>query len=200
MGRSGSTVVYEALSRALATSHFPTPLQTQALRLVADQAWNLECTRFAPGIVYKTHGLAHELPSNSGARVVFLFGSATDAALSVLACRDRYGPRWIEQHFEHLRADGPFEDLGNRDVLRFGDQLEGWIGKFGTSRLILHYDALWDHADTLSEFTSVPVQLPARRARSGAVAADAATRARFAETYAALDAQVAALPVCQVLT
>ncbi|MFX4296132.1 hypothetical protein [Pseudosulfitobacter pseudonitzschiae] len=132
--------------------------------------------------------------------MVFLFGSATDAALSVLACRDRYGTRWIEQHLEHLRADGSFEDLGNRDVLRFGDQLDSWIGKSGTPRLILHYDALWDHVDTLSEFTGVPVLLPARRARSGAAAADSATRARFAETYAALDARIAALPACQEFT
>lgn len=199
MGRSGSTLAYDALRRAVAMARFPGPLQAQGLRLVSDQAWDLDRTRFVPGVVYKTHDLAHELPEGSGTKVVFLFGSATDAALSVLACRDRYGPRWIEQHFEHLRASGPFEELGARDVLRFGEQVDGWIGKAGTQRLILHYDALWDHAQTLSDFAGVPVRLPPRRPRNGASAADAETRAHFAATYGALDARIAALPVCQVL-
>lgn len=199
MGRSGSTLVWDALRQAVTLERFPGLLQRQGLRLVSDQAWNLSRARFAPGVVYKTHGLADELPTDSGARVVFLFGSATDAALSVHACRDRYGERWIEQHFEHLRASGPFEELGARDVLRFSEQLDGWIGKSGTERLILHYDALWDHVDTLSEFTGASIKLPPRRARGGAAAAHTETRARFAQTYAKLDARIAAMPLCQVL-
>jgi hypothetical protein len=199
MGRSGSTVVWDAVRHAVAQSRFPGPLKAQGLRMVSDQAWDLDKTQFAPGVVYKTHGLAQELPDRTGAKVVFLFGSATDAALSVLACRDRYGPDWIKLHFEHLRASGPFDDLATRDVLRFSDQLDGWIGKAGTRRLILHYDALWDHQDTLSDFVGVPVTLPERRARKGATAADPQTRSLFEETYAALDARIAALPACQVL-
>mgnify|MGYP000376599373 CR=1 FL=1 len=196
MGRSGSTLVWNVLRQAMAEVRFPRPLYAHGLRLVSDQAWDLDRTHLASGVVYKTHGLARELPDCSGAKVVFLFGSATDAALSVLACRDRYGAHWISQHFEHLRADGPFEDLGRRDVLRFGEQLDGWIAKSGTHRLILHYDALWDHMQTLSNFAGVPVRLPPRRPRSGSTSADAGTRARFAETYAALDARIASLPVC----
>ncbi|AHM03738.1 hypothetical protein roselon_01350 [Roseibacterium elongatum DSM 19469] len=200
MGRSGSTLVHDALCQAVTRARFPAALQGQGLRIVTDQAWDLDARPFAPGIVYKTHGLAEELPDHSGAKVVFLFGSATDAALSVLACRDHYGDRWIRDHFAHLRASGPFEELGDRDVLRFGDQLDGWIGKTGTPRMILHYDALWDTEEALSRFVGVPVTLPARRARSGATAADAETRARFAASYAELDARIAALPRCQVLS
>lgn len=199
MGRSGSTLVWEALRRAVLEARFPGLPHAQGLRLVSDQAWDLDRVRLARGVVYKSHGLAHELPNDSGAKVVFLFGSATDAAISVMSCRDRYGPSWISQHFEHLRANGPFEDLVRRDVLRFGEQLDGWIGKAGTQRLIIHYDALWDHEATLSDFTGVGISLPPRRPRSGAMAVDAETRARFAETYAALDERIAALPVCQVL-
>jgi len=199
MGRSGSTVVWDALREAVATARFPRVLRREGLRLVSDSAWSLERMHFAPGVVYKTHGLAHELPHGTGAKVIFLFGSATDAALSVLACRDRYGPSWIEKHFEHLRADGPFEDLGQRDVLRFGEQIDAWIAKTGTQRLILHYEALWDHVGTLSEFAGVTVRLPPRRPRSGARAAESETAARVAETYAALDERIASLPVCQVL-
>ena len=199
MGRSGSTLIWDALRRAIAVARFPGPLQAQGLRLVSDQAWDLDRIRFARGVVYKTHGLASELPENHGVKVIFLFGSATDAALSVRACRDRYGARWIKQHFEHLRAAGPFEDLGARDVLRFGEQLDGWIGKTGTPRMILHYDAVWDHVQTLSDFVGVPVRLPPRHPRSSASVADSETRARFAEAYETLDARIAAMPACQVL-
>lgn len=199
MGRSGSTLVCDALRQAVACARFPYPLRTLGLRLVSDHAWDLDSTRYAPGVVYKTHGLAEELPQNSGAKVVFLFSSATDAALSVLACRDRYGERWIRDHFERLRASGPFEELGTRDVLRFADQLDGWLGKTGTPRMIVHYDALWDNEEALSRFVGVPVKLPIRRARTSATAADTETRARFAASYADLDARIAAIPRCQVL-
>ncbi|OOY06992.1 MULTISPECIES: hypothetical protein [unclassified Thioclava] len=154
---------------------------------------------FHPGIVYKTHGLAEELPDHSGAKVVFLFGSATDAALSVLSCETRYGPDWIVEHFRHLRASGTIDELAQRDVLRFSDQLDGWIGKTSTPRIILRYGGLWDYQDALSDFTGVRVALPPKRARKGAGAADAETRGRFVQTYAALDARIAALPDCQVL-
>ena len=199
MGRSGSTLVVDALREAMSQARFPKALHRQGLRIVADEAWDLDRKTFRPGVVYKTHGLADELPEDSGAQVVFLFGSALDAALSVLACRDRYPDGWITDHFDHLRASGSFDDLGHWDVLRFGEQLDGWIGKSGTRRMILHYDALWDNEDKLAEFTGVPLRLPPRRERTGATSADAKNRARFAKTYAALDARIAAMPRCQVL-
>lgn len=199
MGRSGSTLICDALRDAFARKRFPGIMNSQGSRVVSDPAWDLDVMHFRPGVVYKTHGLSEELPDGSGARVVFLFGSATDAALSVLACRDRFGEDWIKLHFEHLRASGTFDELGDRDVLRFGDQLDGWLGKSGTPRIAMHYDALWDHQRTLSEFVGAEIQLPKRRARSGSKAADAATRARFADTYAELDAKIASMPTCQVL-
>lgn len=199
MGRSGSTLVWDALRQAFAAHRSGGWFEGPLTRLVSEQAWDLGTVRFVPGVVYKTHGLAEELPDESGARVVFLFGSATDAALSVLSCKTRYGPDWIAEHFRHLRASGGFSELAKRDVLRFSDQLDGWIGKSGTPRMILRYDSLWDHEQTLSEFAGVRVKLPIRRARLGATAADESTRARYLETYAALDEKIAAMPDCQVL-
>lgn len=200
MGRSGSTLVWSALRQAVAAARFPRPLRAHGLRLVSDQAWDLDRTRLTPGVVYKTHGLAQELPDCSGAKVVFLFGSATDAALSVLACRDRYGMRWIEEHFAHMRAHGAFDELGDRDVLRFEEQLDGWVQKSGTPRLILHYDAIWEYEHTLSEFLGTRVSLPPRRQRTGATSADPEMLTRFAGTYAKLDARIATMPRCQVLS
>ena len=198
MGRSGSTLIWDALRYGMANSRFPW-MGKNGVRLVTETAWDLSTIRFKPGVVYKTHGLAHELPSNCSAKVVFIFGSATEAALSVLACRSKYGDHWIKEHFVHLRAKGHIGDLGDRDVLRFGEQIDGWIGKTGIERLILHYDALWEHERTLSEFAGVNVKLRPRRPRVSTEAVDSKTRAFFAQTYSALDERIRLLPTCQLL-
>lgn len=198
MGRSGSTLIFKAIRDAYSDARFG-PDSKFGRRMVSDEAWDLDRVRYRRGVVYKTHGFAHELPPNAGAKVIFLVGSASDAALSVLACRDSKGPQWIADHLLHLRAQGSFDELATRDVLRFGEQLDSWTGPHDAERLILHYDALWDCVDVLSEFVGVSVKLPPRRARSGAVAADAKTTAIFRATYAELDARIEAMSAYRII-
>lgn len=199
MGRSGSTIVWNAVAQAVATDRFKS-LGHLGIKIVSDQAWDLGKKKLLPGIVYKTHALADEFPRDSGAKVVFLFGSATDAALSVLSCERRYGLDWVKEHFMHVRASGPFEALGEYDVLRFGEQIEGWVGLSGVPRLILHYDALWEHQSTLSKFVGAPIELPRRQPRVGPSAANANTRARFALAYRDLDERINRMQKCQILS
>ncbi|WP_223477187.1 hypothetical protein [Oricola indica] len=175
------------------------PFQGLGIRVVSDYAWNLDETSFAQGVVYKTHDLAQSMPRGLGTKVVFVFGSASDAALSVVSCRNRYGEDWIEEHFEHLHASGRFEDLGEKDVLRFEEQIDGWLSLSGVPRAIIHYDALWDYSDDLSAFCGIPITLPPRRPRVGVSEFDAATKVRFERTYAALDERIGALPRFQIL-
>lgn len=199
MGRSGSTLVCKALRQAFSVKRFPASVKDLGLRVVTDTAWDLSEKSFRKGVVYKTHGLAEEFPVTSKAKVIFLFGCASDAALSVLSCHESKGEKWIEEHFEHLRARGTFAELSQRDVLRFEEQIDGWMGLKGTERLILHYDALWDHEDTLAKFVGAPVALPVRQARKGPSAVDKNTRSQFEATYAALDAKIKSMPQCQWL-
>lgn len=200
MGRSGSTIVWEAVCKAVARDRFR-HLRSLGLKVVSDSAWDLGTKRYFPGIVYKTHGLADELPPKSGAKIIFLFGLASDAALSVLFCQQLYGSEWIRRHFHHLRARGTFDDLGKRDVLRFAEQLDGWIGLAGIPRLILRYEALWESQSqsTLSEFVGIPVELPPRLKRTGPAAIDRQTREQFLATYQDLDRYINSIPACQVL-
>lgn len=155
---------------------------------------------FAKGVVYKSHALAEEFTNEGALRAVFLFGSASDAALSVLACEKRYGRDWIDQHFAHLRANGSFEDLPNHDVLRFEEQVRGWIGRDGLPRLILRYDAIWDHVDELADFLRLPIILPERRKRDGASMVPPELARRVRENYAPLDQWIAGLPDSQRLS
>ena len=199
IGRSGSTILFDALRDAVAAHRFPGLSQGLAIRLVSDTAWDMARTSFVPGVVYKTHGLPDEIDPQSGARVIFLFDKASDVALSVLSCRERYGDAWIAEHFRHLRAQGQLPELAERDILRFREQIDGWIGKTGLKRLIVHYDALWDNIDVLSEFAGVSLSLPPRRPRKSSDVPDPETRARYVESYAALNSHIATLPRIQVL-
>ena len=198
MGRSGSTLIYDAVRHSRA-ERWGKPFSGLAARIMSDTAWDLQHESFRNGVVYKTHGLAYELPAGSNAKVIFLFGPASDSALSVLACREKYGDEWIQEHLEHLRANGSFEEIGEKDVLRFADQLDGWTGQHDAKRLILHYDAIWDHQELISEFCGFPVNLPARRPRSGVTNADEATRKKFEATYSELDQRIESLPRCTIL-
>ena len=59
--------------------------------MVTDTAWDLSEKSFKKGVVYKTHGLAEEFPVSYKTKVIFLFGCASDAALSVLKWSGKFG-------------------------------------------------------------------------------------------------------------
>jgi hypothetical protein len=195
MGRSGSTLVYDALCDGMAAARFG-PLKWFGRRIVGDTAWELSRQSFMPGVVYKTHDLPIGLPRDCGARVVFLFGRASDAAISVLSCRRRYGAAWVAEHFAHMRALGSFDELSERDVLRFEEQIDGWLAVDHARILGLRYETLWKHADDLSRFVGFSVTLPDRRPRDGSKEIDLATAEKFTATYRALDEKIASLADC----
>lgn len=195
MGRAGSTLVYDALNKGMGLARFGADTYRNE-RFVRDVAWTLANARFRKGVVYKTHDFPHELKTVQDIRVVFTFGIPSDAARSVLGCDDKYGRAWIEEHFSHLRADGTFDEVCSRDVLRFGEQLDSWTGLTDLPVLALKYENLWDSGaqDALSRFVGFPVTLPVRKARESA-ALELGDRAKaLRSTYAALDARVAAMP------
>jgi len=192
MGRSGSTLVHNSICQGLGKARFGLS-NTLTSRLVAGYAWDLSEARLKPGVAYKTHALAHEMPVLPDAKVVFLFGSAVDAAVSVLSTEALYGTDWVQEHFGHLRAQGKFADLTSRDVLRFTDQLDGWFGLSGNPIIALHYDALWDNQDRLSDFLGFEVTLPIRRQRRSKSIAPAVLD-ELNVTYADLETRIAALP------
>lgn len=192
MGRSGSTLIHDAICQGLAKVRFGCS-GSLATRLVKNFAWDLGSTSLRNGVAYKTHALAEELNSRPDAKVVFLFGSAVDSALSVINARKVKGEAWIESHFNHMRAEGRIEELAERDVLRFSDQLDGWTNLTLNSSIAMKYESLWHNQDSLSDFLGFPVALPLRRERS-AKQVDSKVLERLRQTYAPLEAQIAAMP------
>lgn len=198
MGRSGSTVLHDSICEAYSRSRFPFLPYKLGMKIIRDQAWDLKTNTFISGWVYKTHGLADELPIKNNLKVIFIFGSASDAALSVLACHEKYGQAWINRHFEHLRANGTFDDLDSKDVLRFEEQIDGWVEKNGTERLIIHYESLWENEKNISKFIGLPIKLPKRKEREGAGKASKNTRILFDQTYSTLNKKIESLPKFQI--
>lgn len=195
MGRSGSTLVYDALVEGMVRARFGAfPYRLNGL--VKEEAWNLAGQTFYKGRVYKTHDLPSQFSSSDFPRVVFLFGLASDAARSVLHCEKTYGRAWIEEHFKHLSAIGELEDVPNRDVLRFADQLNAWLTFEGVPVLALRYEDLWnpETENILSRFAGFPVSFPERKNRKSISVELGAVGQRLNNTYADLDRRIAALP------
>lgn len=161
---------------------------------IRSEAWELGTDRILPGYVYKTHAPADELPADFDGRVVFLFGKASDAALSVISCRDRYGEDWITEHLQHLRATGTIEELCDHDILQFDKQIETWTNVERHDVLSLRYETLWDNVDVLSKFLDFEVELPERRTRTAYNLIDTETVDRVRQTYEYLDNKIAAMP------
>lgn len=81
-GRAGSTVVYGALSEAMARRRFLVGGRSSA-KIVKAGSWFLDAQALNPGVIYKTHDYPDALSGKRNLRAVFLFGSTIDAALSV---------------------------------------------------------------------------------------------------------------------
>ena len=199
MGRSGSTLVYDALRSAVGDERFGWLGHDRARATVTAMAFGPATTRFENGVVYKTHALPAEFDDVAGsalaeARFVFVFGPPSDAVISFLTLGERYSARWVRAHLHNLRATDDASEILDRDVLGLQRQLECWARVTHREVLCLEYDALWDEQSTLSDFLDLEIELPPRRDRlsTDLVAADQVALAR--RRYARGDAAVAALP------
>lgn len=196
MGRAGSTMVYDALVEGMTRKHFGSlvgSLVPARNSFVGRTAWDLSTTTLIGGTVYKTHDHPDSVAPERPAKFVFTFCAASDSVVSVHLCSQRYGREWTESHLEHMGADGPFEDIFERDVLRLAEQVEKWSSATHLDVLAIRYEALWNHVDILSEFVGFPVSLPPFRGRRAANA-DPRIVHRARALYREVDSAIAALP------
>lgn len=197
MGRSGSTIVWEAVRTARA-KRILLP-ENFGKRVISGNAWDLTSASLRPGVVYKTHALGHELPKTANAKVVFLYGSASDGALSILSCKERYGIEWVNKHLTHLRAYGNLSDVIESDVLRLEEQIDSWIGRQGTPRILINYEYLWECRSELSKFLKLDIQLPEKRERKSKYYLEEKLITKIKKNYSSLDDKIAKLPKFQIM-
>lgn len=194
MGRAGSTLVFEALVKGLAMQRFgPLGNRYGVRRIVQSWAFDLGKTNLIGGVVYKTHDFPSTTLAAADPKIVYVFGMASTAAVSVFSCLERYGPSWTDRHLAHLRANGPLEQIWTSDILRIEDQIEAWTNLQNMDVMAVRYESLWDHEKTISDFVEFSISLPARRERLTANAASDMVK-RAADLYGPIDDRIAALP------
>ena len=187
-GRSGSTMMYNALAEAMSQARFG-----RTRPFVWDESWTLGEKTLRKGIVYKTHDYPQAIAGRDDLRCVFVFGAATDAALSVIAQEDTRGRDWIDDHLDHLKAPGSYDDILTEDSLGIARQLEAWSTFDGAPVLCLRYEGLWDNLEAIRDFAEVPVTLPPRRPRAEKPASADVTDAIRA-VYGPIDRMLDRLP------
>jgi hypothetical protein len=191
MGRSGSTLVYDAVVDAVIAS---SPLRRiiWPKKLTADWSWTLGEKALQNGVVYKSHDYPDRLKGTK-ARCLFLFGSCLDAATSVHSAIERFGPAWVNEHFERLKSDGSFSELFDRDVLGFESQIRSWATTEVVPTLCLRFDSLWANNEKLNDFLGMRVRLPPRRPRKIELYDTSVLKALKA-VYSSIDTKAARLP------
>lgn len=189
-GRSGSTLVFESATSAMRKKRLK-----RRRAFVRRTAWTLADSDLQPGFVYKTHDYPKALAGRDDVRALFVFGKPTDAVVSVIECMDRFGPDWIEEHLDHLKAPGRFEDLLEQDALGLERQLDAWTQFSGSPVLCVRYEALWENIEKIQNFTQLPMTLPEQRPRSQKnTSSEVSTK--LAALLGRLDDRVDALPDC----
>ncbi|MBT8474502.1 MAG: hypothetical protein HKO95_06020 [Rhodobacteraceae bacterium] len=188
IGRSGSTLLYRSVAEAMSMARF-----SRIRGRVFDEAWDLADSTLLRGTVYKTHDHPAALAGRQDLRSLFVFGQPSDIARSVVNQRATHGDAWVAEHLAHMHADGPYEALFERDVLRLESQLDAWSTFTASPVLCVRYEALWDALDEIRAFTGLPVELPERRERESKLLGDE-EEAALRSVYGALDARVAAMP------
>lgn len=192
IGRVASTAVQRAFEQQRSQAIFGR--SNAFLRtLVGEKVWDVEGVRFRPGAVYKTHDFPYRITEVPRLKIVFLHGRPSDSVLSLIRCSGEYGTEWMERHFAHMHADGGYDELLQRDVLRLGEQLAAWSAVRNLDVLSMRYSTLWDHAAVLNKFVGFKVPLPVRRKRDF-LDVNASIVAIARENYAELDKQESLLP------
>lgn len=150
-GRSGSTVLYDAVAVGL----------DSRVWTVRANAWNIEKTHFWPSFVYKTHGQFSDVPD--AVKVLYIYREASEIVESTIRCAESFGLSWYQRHCRHLGLNNVTnldpDALKSSDIMQIGENLESWI-KNGSNCCFVKYDALWESIEGINNFLGFNVCLP----------------------------------------
>lgn len=192
-GRAGSSLLYHAVGDAILKKR-PIARAVMPVEFVKSRAWDLDENNLLGGVVYKTHDFPGKALTEVSSKTIFVFGLASDAAISVLSCRSRYGDDWVNAHLMNLNANGGVDELCARDVMRIGEQVAAWASYREGNVIAVRYEALWDNVDKLSDFLELNIKLPNKIPRQGGEMVGDAIKREIKESYSAVDGMIASLP------
>ena len=198
MGRSGSTVLSDAICDANWRRAFAAVRHTRYRRSMLRQAWRLNAVKLQAGYIYKTHDLPPGNGGKSGARFVYTFADPFDVISSLLALGRRNGMNWINRHATHMIGGRlvDLEELLDNDVLCLESHFESWLAFQAPNVAGVRYDRLWEQEQVIAEFLGIPLRLPPRlrRGSSPGTLSPGQFR-RLEQTYGALREKIGRIPI-----
>lgn len=189
MGRSGSTLLFQAIMQSLAKERFPY-LPVKLGKLLCHGTMWFPGYKLFKGLVHKTHVPASYFPDQTNAKVIYIFCTPSDSVLSVINTKSKRGIKWIYEHFHNLRVKGNYEDLAYIDVLRIEDHINGWLSKKSANILIIRYEKLWEYKSSIEEFLNLKITLPEFKLRRKLLDEAQSLREVCKRNYADLDKKV----------
>jgi len=162
-GRSGSTMLFDAVVDSLIRHRFHLKRDTWISNLIksiiAGYIDRIEKLSEEPFLVCKTHD-KYEGNPDSNCKFVFIYGDPLESARSVEQTVEQEGQQWFLDHQFHLGASGDYEDLFQKDVLAYQNQLESWLTQRNANIVCIDFDDLWRKIQKLSDFLGFEVELP----------------------------------------
>ena len=167
-GRNGSTLLFTAISESLVYDRFKIKSSTligrSILRFSRTYTDRLSSVPSSQIPVHKTHDVLS--PKNvQDARFIFVYGNPFEAAQSVQTMVAKHGKIWLDEHQYHLKASGSYEELYERDILNYEEQMLSWLAIPNKNVFGIRYEQIWDRKDELQRFLGFKVILPERKAR-----------------------------------
>jgi len=167
-GRSGSTMLFKAISEGLIRSRFSVSLDSFLGRVISRftcaYVTRLSEISDSSAPILKTHDMLRD-DYKDLAKYIFVFADPLDSAQSVEQMKERRGPIWVEEHIFHLGSQGTHLELFQRDVLGYADQVRAWLSDASPNILCIHYEEIWDQVAEISDFLGFSIRLPRRRPR-----------------------------------
>jgi hypothetical protein len=167
-GRAGSTMLFQAIADSLVQTRFGVSPESSIGKLIKRMCMGyVDRIKSLPSetcVVCKTHD-TYENPAKMCAKYIFVYGDPLDSAMSVEQVVEKKGQEWFVLHQFHLKANGEYRDLYNKDVLNYQGQLETWLATTDANVLCIEYDELWSKNELLSKFIGFDIILPVRRPR-----------------------------------
>ena len=197
MGRSGSTFLFSSIISSLARERFPFLPLFIGRTLCNGTMW-YQGNKLFKGYVHKTHCLANQFSVKNPCKIIYTFSRPSDSVLSVITRKEKYGFRWISEHFHNLQAKGKYEELPFSDILRISENLYGWINKKDVSLLIIRYEKIWEYQSEIEDFLSLKLNLPKFRERKKHSKEAENLKKTIRNTYYELDLAVSKLPDIQI--
>jgi hypothetical protein len=169
MGRSGSTMLFQALGKSAVT--LSSNVISNPHKKILHRAWQLDQTSLHQGYIYKTHDYPASCLDQSGVKCIYTYSDPLAVIPSVVKKTEEEGGSWLKAHAEHLRAPhiDSVEELYRRDALQLEHHFDSWTRTSHCDVLAIRLDALWKYQETLSDFTGFPIQLPEQHQRSSSL-------------------------------